>query len=285
VPRLPLHPGAVWGIVKEVKAVADDFRPLLIGGAPEPARKLREALVEGGDEQAARDVSGREPSAYDLDGAALLLWCVEGERPSEGDEHAFRLADRKDVDVICVLVGAAPGTWEDIPYVLATDVIRVPPGGEIPLDVVVERIAERADEKGYSLAAKLPVLRPAVCEAIVRRFSRQNGILGAAIFIPGADFPVLTLNQMRMVFRIATAYGEEIDRERAVELLAVLGAGISFRAVARQALGVVPVAGWAVKGGIAYVATRALGEAAIAYFEHGGTHGLLERVGSVRSGS
>jgi uncharacterized protein (DUF697 family) len=274
----------VWGIAKEVKAAAEDFRPLLVGGAPGTARKLHEALVAAGDEQAVRDVSGREVSPYDLEGAALLLWCVEGERPNEADEHTFRLADRKDVDVICVLVGAGPEAT-DIPYVLATDVIRVPPGKEIPLDVVVERIAERADEKGYSLAAKLPVLRPAVCEAIVRRFSRQNGILGAAIFIPGADFPVLTLNQVRMVFRIAAAYGEEIDRERAVELLAVLGAGLGFRAVARQALGVFPVAGWAVKGGIAFVATRALGEAAIAYFEHGGTHGLLEKVGSVRSGS
>jgi uncharacterized protein (DUF697 family) len=232
-----------------------------------------------------RDVSGREPTSYDLEGAALLLWCVEGERPSEADEHVFRLADRKDVDVICILVGGSPGTGNDIPYVLATDVIRVPPGEEIPLDIVVERIAERADEKGYSLAAKLPVLRPAVCEAIVRRFSRQNGILGAAIFIPGADFPVLTLNQVRMVFRIAAAYGEEIDRERAVELLAVVGVGLGFRAAARQALGVVPVAGWAVKGGIAYAATRALGEAAITYFDHGGTHGLIEKVGSVRFGS
>ncbi|MEX0817015.1 MAG: DUF697 domain-containing protein [Gaiellales bacterium] len=285
MPRLPLHPGAVWGIVKEVKAAAEDFRPLLIGGAPEPARKLREALVADGDEQAVRDVSGRDVSPYDLEGAALLLWCVEGERPSEEDEHVFRLADRKDVAAICILVGAGAGAVADIPYVLATDVIRVPSGAEIPLDIVAERIAERADEKGYSLAAKLPVLRPAVCESIVRRFSRQNGILGAAIFIPGADFPVLTLNQVRMVFRIAAAYGEEIDRERAVELLGVVGAGLGFRAVARQALGVVPVAGWAVKGGIAYAATRALGEAAIAYFEHGGTRGLVERVGSVRSGS
>lgn len=266
MPRLPLHPGAVWGIVKEVKAAAEDFRPLLIGGAPGPAGKLRGMLVAGGDEQAVRDVSGQDVSPYDLEGAALLLWGVEGERPSEADEHAFRLADRRDADVICILVGAGGGAVDDIPYVLATDVIRVPPGAEIPLDVVAERIAERADEKGYSLAAKLPVLRPAVCEAIVRRFSRQNGILGAAIFIPGADFPVLTLNQVRMVFRIAAAYGEEIDRERAVELLGVVGAGLGFRAVARQALGVVPVAGWAVKGGIAYAATRALGEAAIAYF-------------------
>ena len=51
------------------------------------------------------------------------------------------------------------------------------------------------------------------------------------------------------------------------ELLGVLGAGFGFRAMAREALDVVPVAGWLVKGLVAYAGTRALGEAARRYFE------------------
>jgi uncharacterized protein (DUF697 family) len=47
----------------------------------------------------------------------------------------------------------------------------------------------------------------------------------------------------------------------------VIGSGVGFRAVARSLLGMVPVAGWAVKGSIAYAGTRALGEAAKRYFE------------------
>jgi uncharacterized protein (DUF697 family) len=121
-----------------------------------------------------------------------------------------------------------------------------------------------------------------VCEELVQRFSRQNGILGATIFIPGADMPALTLNQVRMVLRIAAAYGEKIDRERALELLAVVGAGFGLRATARQALGFIPIAGWAVKGGIAYFGTRALGRAMIAYFERGGARRVREAAGSVR---
>ena len=77
----------------------------------------------------------------------------------------------------------------------------------------------------------------------------QNGVLGVAIFIPGADFPVLTLNQIRMVLRIAAAHGEELDKERAVEILTVVAAGLGFRTVARQLVGLVPGFGWAVKGG------------------------------------
>jgi uncharacterized protein (DUF697 family) len=69
------------------------------------------------------------------------------------------------------------------------------------------------------------------------------------------------------VLRIALAYDQEIDNTRALELLGVVGAGLGFRAVARELLDFVPVAGWAVKGAIAYGGTKAVGEAAVRYFE------------------
>jgi len=67
--------------------------------------------------------------------------------------------------------------------------------------------------------------------------------------------------------RIALAHGQTLDRSRVPELLGVVGAGFGFRALARQLLDLVPVAGWAVKGGVAYTGTRAVGEAAHKYFE------------------
>ena len=77
---------------------------------------------------------------------------------------------------------------------------------------------------------------------------------------------MLTLNQARLVLRIALAYGQEIDRSRLPELLAVVGTGFGLRALARELLDFVPVAGWAAKGAIAYAGTKALGEAARRYF-------------------
>jgi uncharacterized protein (DUF697 family) len=88
---------------------------------------------------------------------------------------------------------------------------------------------------------------------------------------------VLTLNQMRLVLRIALSYGETIDNQRALELGGIVGAGLGLRALARELLDLVPVAGWAVKGAVAYTGTRAIGEAAVRYFE--------ARTGSVRTGS
>jgi uncharacterized protein (DUF697 family) len=282
--RLPVKPVAVYNLVKEIRTAVEDFRPLLVAGAAEPAGKIVSALVAGGEEQAVRNLSGGTPTAYDLEGAEVLLYVLEGDSLPPDGERTLRLADRHNVEIVCILFTAAAEP-PDVPHVLATDVIVVRPGQELPLDRISERIADRAGDKSYVLAAKLPAIRSAICEEIVRSFARLNGILGAAIFIPGADLPALTLNQVRMVLRLAAAYGEEIDRERAFELLAVVGAGIGFRALARQALTVVPGPGWAIKGGVAYAGTLTLGQAAIAYFEGGGQKRVRHTLDSVRSRS
>lgn len=227
-----------------------------------------------------RVLAGRAPTAYDIEGAALLVHVVDGARPTSEDEEAFRLASRKDVAIVCVLAGADAQAVTEVPYVLATDVVAVPPGEPVPVGTIVEHVASRLNDKAYALAGKLPAIRREVSERIVDEFARQNGILGAAIFIPGADMPVMTLNQIRMVLRLAGAYGEEVDRDRAVEILGVVGFGFGFRAAARQLVGFVPVAGWAVKGAIGYTGTKALGEAAIRYFEAGGLAAAGESVRS-----
>jgi len=113
----------------------------------------------------------------------------------------------------------------------------------------------------------VPLLRAAVSEQLVESFARKNGLVGAAVFIPGADLPVLALNEIRLLLRLAQAYGEESGVERLPELVATLGAGFGLRALARELLGFVTVAGWALKGAVAYGGTRALGEAARARFE------------------
>lgn len=280
MPKLPLNPTAVLGVVKELRVTDADLRPLLLGGAPERAKEIHDALGKGAEPGAIRILAA--PTAYDFEGANVLVYAVDGAVPGEEDEKAFQLASRKGVEIVCVVFGASAEDPPTIPYVLDSDVIPVPPGAPLPLESIAERAADRAGDSSHHLAARVPVLREAVVQEIIKRFAVQNGVLGVAIFIPGADFPVLTLNQIRMVLRIASAHGERLDRERAFEVLSVIAAGLGFRTVARQLVGLVPGLGWAVKGGVAYAATLALGEAADAYFAAGGTR-MIER--SVRSWS
>ena len=119
--------------------------------------------------------------------------------------------------------------------------------------------------------------RPLAAESI-RATSIQNAGVGAVVIIPGADMPVMTLNQIKMLLQIAAAYGQPMDAGRVKELAAVVGGGFLARTAARELVGLVPVGGWAVKGGIGYSATMAMGYAALNYFEGGGG---LHGVGSI----
>ncbi|MHB1340466.1 MAG: YcjF family protein [Coriobacteriia bacterium] len=145
--------------------------------------------------------------------------------------------------------------------------------GDDVADVLDERLAGwLADELGpkrLALAHNFAFMRRAVADEAVQTTAWQNAVVGAVAIIPGADMPVMTANQAKMLLQIAAAYGEKLGPDRIKELAAVVGTGFVFRTVARQALTFVPVLGWAVKGGFGYAGTVAMGKAAIAYFEQG----------------
>lgn len=235
--KTKLAPLAVLSVVRELRTGAGDRRPLAVAGARELVPLLARELRSGGEASAV--VEGV------VEGAACLVWV------GAPDKEALRAAARADVPAIAVTDARR------VPYVLDTDVVRVAPGEGFPVEEIARTVAKRLGENGTSLAARLPVLRDHVVDELIRSFSKKNAIVSAAIFIPGVDMPVLTLNQVRLVLRIALAYGQSVDASRALELLGVVGAGFGFRALA----------GWAMKGAIAYTGTRAIGEAARRYFD------------------
>lgn len=184
---------------------------------------------------------------------------------------------------------AAPDAAGGIVQDVAQDGISLEP---IPLSVdMMERLALRMGEwvvatfketrLSYAQAFDF-VRRPLALES-VRSTAAQNAGVGLVVVIPGADMPVMTANQAKMVLEIAAAYGQPLTAERIKELAAIVGGGFAWRAVARQIIGVVPALGWAVKAGIGYGGTVAMGTAAIEYFEHGGTvGGLIGALNEVR---
>jgi uncharacterized protein (DUF697 family) len=130
-------------------------------------------------------------------------------------------------------------------------------------------LADRLSSKRLALASNFEFTRQAVAMEIVRTTALQNTLVGVVAIIPGTDMPIMTANQAKMLLQLATCYGQRIGSDRLTELAAVVGGGFAFRAVARQALTALPGFGWAIKGGIAYTGTMAMGRAAIAWFEEG----------------
>jgi uncharacterized protein (DUF697 family) len=242
-----LGPLSVISVVRELRRRSGDPRPLSVAGARELVPILaRELRADGEPAAVVEDV---------LENVSVLVWV------GAPDEDQLRKADRAGVPIVAVTEA------DVVPYVLATSIVRVPPGQGFPVEEIARAIADRLGEDGTALAARLPAIRAAVCSQLIAMFAKRNAIVAGAVFVPGVDMPLLTLNQVRLVLRIAVAYGETIDNQRALELLGVVGAGFGFRAVARELLDLVPVAGWAVKASIAYGGTKAVGEAAVRYFE------------------
>lgn len=143
-----------------------------------------------------------------------------------------------------------------------------------------EWVVAACHEKRLAFALAFPCVRRPLSLDSVNATSLQNAGIGAVLFIPGADMPVMTLNQAKMLLQIAAAYGKPMTGERVKELACVVGGAFACRAVARQAAGLVPALGWAVKAGVGYAGTLAMGKAAIEYFEAGGdAAGLASVVG------
>jgi uncharacterized protein (DUF697 family) len=238
---------AFLSVAREVRAGAGDHRPILVAGARELVPLVAKALREGGDPSAVREGGS-------IADASVVVWL------GKPVEDLLRAASLARVPIVGVTEG------ESLPYVLDTDLVVVQPGKGLPVEEIAHKIAAELGDKGTALAARLPVVRDAVVDELIRLYARKNAVIAAAVFVPGVDLPVLTLNQARLVLRIALAHGQRIDSSRVPELLGVVGAGFGLRALARELLDLVPVAGWVAKGAVAYAGTRALGEAARRYF-------------------
>jgi uncharacterized protein (DUF697 family) len=265
--------------VRDVRAEGGARGPLRMCGSTGPLEELRRALLDApGTDASAVDVFAarrlRPDDAGPLGRAAVVVY---------GAQVVASLDDstRADLEVVGAagrpLIAVLEGV--DLPDDALVEAARVPgvspmsvlpsKRGHFPLRRAMRLVAERAGKAGPGLAARLPALRPYVVERLVDTAARRNGLVATAVWIPGADLPVLAAVQLRLVLQIGACHGIELSPDRALELLGVLGAGFGMRTVARELLDLVPVAGWVVKGGVAYGGTRALGRAADEYFARG----------------
>ena len=141
-----LSPMTVWGLVRELKTAAEETLPLVVTGPL--AEQLVKELSRGAAPGAVR-VEGR------VGDAACLVRVLAG-APTEEDERELKAAKRAKVPVVVVQTGTEDF---DVPYVLATDVVRCRPGEGFPVEQIAAAVAARLGEARTGLAARVPVLR------------------------------------------------------------------------------------------------------------------------------
>ena len=145
---------------------------------------------------------------------------------------------------------------------------------------ILKRNADRAPAFGRSL----PAFRAAAAKQVIDETSSANAQFSLVSNIPtllpiigniaaaGADFIVLTKNQVMMLYKLAAVYGRDLRDQRGIlqEVLPVVGAGLMWRTIARQATTWMPfAAGTIPKLAIAYMGTMAVGRAAEFYYRTG----------------
>lgn len=146
-----------------------------------------------------------------------------------------------------------------------------------PLEQLGTWIVQNVPCKRLSLARAFPFIRHPLAVELAKQTTIQNGAIGLVFFVPGADMPLIALNQAKMVLQIAAVYGKEMSKERLGEVLAVMAGGFGCRAVARQLVARAPMLGWAIKPAVAASGTMGMAIAAIEYFEENGKlHGLSD---------
>jgi uncharacterized protein (DUF697 family) len=282
---------ATYKVRNILKAVADvrkhtpaTARLCLVGSSDllaDAARMLSAGADDAADGGVSRalDVLGR--GDFPIRPEALSRWSVvvfledaqAAVRPELGPTIAFCRAARLPAVVAAVRDTAAVSfdrhAWIALAGLSSKEFVAHTRGTPAAKSALARRIAALAGQGGFALAAALPALRAAVIEHTIQATARQNALVGAVIILPGADMPVMTMNQLKMVLRIGAAYGYRADLQRTVEMLGVIASGLGMRALARRAVEYVPGLGWAMKASFGYVGTEAIGRSAVAYFENG----------------
>ena len=249
----------VWRVIRELDLEAIRERAkapfdLTIYGEPRLAERVRGALSPGGFSSPHRFLRVNPPPGATVVPTAAIVVTSAGARAVEIDQ------------TLSALTGAR------VPHVLAV----VDP--DQPMDTQIATVAtalaaELPEGDRLAFAFQLPAFRAGIADVIIEETARANASFaftsGLAETVPIltaplnlGDMVVLTKNQLVMGYRLVLASGRDGEPKRLIgELLGVLGGGLLFRQMARQLVGLIPIAGILPKVAIAYGGTWAVGRA------------------------
>ena len=195
---------------------------------------------------------------------------------SASSAYAYQRAYESGIP--CALLSLTPRLCAELAQFAQVDVppedIMAP--ASLPEHVHVHTIEQRLaqwlmavlPEKKLSLCNAFSFVRGVAARSEVRSCAVQNSAIGLVHLIPGADLPLMTLNQMKMLLRIASIYGHEPDVLQLAQGFGVGAFAFVSRAGARSALRALPAFAQLIRASVALGSTCAMGWALIAYYEH-----------------
>lgn len=286
----------LWRVVREIdlqvirEQALMPFELMIAADPPELATALRGTLSPRGGTSphpwihvAPLDAPAASATTPD---AAIIL---SARLPLAHATAAFaQQLQRARVPVVVVHVSNSPSTtaFEVKGYVVAGDVDTDGAGR-----IAAALIDLLPDDRRLAFAHQLPPFRSPMFELTIEESARANATYalttGLAEVVPVLTIPlnfgdmvILTKNQLLMSYRLVLASGRDGEPRKLIsEILGVLGGGLIFRQIARQLVGLIPIAGLLPKVAIAYGGTWAIGRAVTLWI----TEGRNVSVDTVRS--
>ena len=258
----------LWNVWREIEGKASQAMTLALVGAPDPERHhWRDALLIGSrNEDSLRLIDAVETAPPLADIYLVLVTTGSGNILHELPVLKHFEHSKLAIALVGIPEHLISKRQREIAHTLDIGTDQVIP--VMSLKELAESFAaslfERFPDLVIPLSRQFPIFRSAASWQEIQATAKQNGLIGV-LPLPGADMPIMTANQIKMILRMAAMFDMPMSIERVRELLAVAGGGFALRTVARELIKFIPGPGWVVAGGIGYSGTLTMGKAALEY--------------------
>lgn len=145
-------------------------------------------------------------------------------------------------------------------------------------DKLTDYIYSASETMEIAYAQMFPFLRTRIANNIIYTCSLENGGIGIIKILPGADMPLMTLNQIRMLLQLAAIYGYKINEDRVIEIISIVVAAFGMRYISNKVKKNSAIPKFLVDGTFGVSATVVLGNLAKEYFASGmAIDGLVDK--------
>lgn len=138
-------------------------------------------------------------------------------------------------------------------------------------------ISSEAVQVAY--AAKFPFLRDAIAVRVINATAIENAGIGAIKLFRGADMPIMTLNQARMILELAAIYNYKVNSDRIIEIVVLVLSAIGFKYLSKHVNKKIKLPSFLIDAAFGFGGTQLLGYAAKEYFARNlAPEGFVDRV-------
>lgn len=131
-------------------------------------------------------------------------------------------------------------------------------------------LLDTAPRLAVPLGREILCLRRLAARRVIRQAALMAAMVGAQP-VPMLDIPFQAMLQVGVVMRVGAAYGHAPSGGVNREVMGTIAGTFGLRYLALAAVKLAPLLGWAVGGVMSSAMTVLIGEAAIRYYEAGGT--------------